>query len=500
MNKSEDNLRDLELLIRSHYSIIFMESAEEERAETLLKLLAGRLGIPCFYWTRTKGLNRGDIESKGPVYGTTDLAQALKHIEASGFQAIYHLKDAGDLIEDKTASEMLKDAAAPYSKNHGAIVITGQSLKIPDSVKQSSAYFKLSGPGRDEYRKLLGRVVNDLHSRVKTDVRLSVEDTNRLLNNLKGLTLSEAEKIITRIVVEDGKLDPEDIGKVIEAKKEIVERDGVLEYYPAGDGMQDIADLRTLKSWLSKRKEILADPEKAAGHGLSFPKGILLLGVPGCGKSLSAKAVAKEWGLPLLKMDPSSLYNKYIGESEKNFRRAMETAEKMSPVVLWIDEIEKAFSTGGGAEDGGVSARIFGTFLSWLQERSGDVFIVATANDVEKLPPEFLRKGRFDEIFFIDLPDEETRKSIFEIHFKKRGKDVSRFDLPRLVKLTEGFSGAEIEQVIVSGLYTSYSAKKELDTDTLAGEITATRPLSGIMAEKISRLREWASGRTVSAH
>jgi len=178
----------------------------------------------------------------------------------------------------------------------------------------------------------------------------------------------------------------------------------------------------------------------------------------------------------------------------------MDTAEKMSPVVLWIDEIEKAFSAGGETEDGGVSARIFGTFLSWLQERSGDVFIVATANDVEKLPPEFLRKGRFDEIFFIDLPDEETRKSIFEIHLKKRGKDVSRFDLPRLVQMTEGFSGAEIEQVIVSGLYTSYSAKKELDTGTLAGEISATRPLCEIMAEKISRLREWAAERTVSAH
>jgi hypothetical protein len=500
MDRSPDNLRDLELLIRSHYSIIFVDSAEEERAETLLKLLAGRLGIPYFHWTRTKGLNRGDIESKGPVYGTADLTQALKHIEASGFQAIYHLKDAGDLLEDKTASQMLKDAAAPYTRNHGAIVITGHGVRIPDSIRQSSALFRLNGPGRDEYRKLLGRVASDLRSRMKAEVKLSEEDTNRLLNNLRGLTLTEAEKIITRLIVENGALDAKDIGRVIDAKKEIVEREGVLEYYPAGEGMSDIADLRTLKSWLAKRKEIFADPENAATFGLSFPKGVLLLGVPGCGKSLSAKAVAKEWGLPLLKMDPSGLYNKYIGESEKNFRRAMDTAEKMSPVVLWIDEIEKAFSAGGEAEDGGVSARIFGTFLSWLQERKGDVFIVATANDVEKLPPEFLRKGRFDEIFFIDLPDEESRKSIFEIHLKKRGKDVSRFDLLSLVSMTGGFSGAEIEQVIVSGLYTSYAAKKELDTDTLAHEISATRPLSEVMAEKISRLRDWAADRTVSAH
>jgi hypothetical protein len=500
MDRSNDNLKDLELLIRSHYSIIFVETPEEERAETLLKLLAGRLGIPYFHWSRTKGLSRGDIESKGPVYGTADLSQALKHIEASGFQAIYHLKDAGDLLEDRTASRMLKDAAAPYTKNHGAIVITGHSVRIPESIRQSSAFFKLNGPGRDEHRKLLGRVASDLYARMKAEIKLSDEDTNRLLNNLRGLTLTEAEKIITRLIVEDGELDAGDIERVIDAKKEIVEREGVLEYYPAEEGMSEIADLRTLKSWLSKRKEIFTDPEKALKFGLSFPKGVLLLGVPGCGKSLSAKAVAKEWGLPLLKMDPSSLYNKYIGESEKNFRRAMDTAEKMSPVVLWIDEIEKAFSAGGEAEDGGVSARIFGTFLSWLQERKGDVFIVATANDVEKLPPEFLRKGRFDEIFFIDLPDEETRRSIFEIHLKKRGKDVSRFDLPALVRMTEGFSGAEIEQVIVSGLYTSYSAKKELDTDTLAHEITATRPLSEVMAEKISSLRDWAAERTVSAH
>lgn len=499
INKPGDNLRDLELLIRSHYSLIFVESPEAGRAETLLKLLAGRLGIPYFYWTRTKGLNRGDIESRGPVYGTADLTQALKHIEASGFQAIYNLKDAGDLLEDKTVSEMLRDAAAPYTKNYGAVVITGQNITVPESVRQVSAVFRLTGPGRDEYRRLLGQVANDLSSRMKADLMLTEEDTNRLLNNLKGLTLTEAEKIITRMIVEDGRLGPDDVGKIIEAKREIVEREGVLEYYPAGEGMSDIADLSTLKTWLSRRKEIIVDPEKAARFGLTFPKGILLLGVPGCGKSMAAKAVAGEWGLPLLKMDPSGLYNKYIGESEKNFKRAMDTAVKISPVVLWIDEIEKAFSA-GGSEDGGVSARIFGTFLSWLQERNGDVFIVATANDIEKLPPELLRKGRFDEIFFIDLPDDETRKAIFEIHLRKRGKDISAFDLSELVRMTNGFSGAEIEQAVVSGLYTSYSAKKELDTVTLAAEISATRPLSDISAEKISRLREWAADRTVSAH
>jgi SpoVK/Ycf46/Vps4 family AAA+-type ATPase len=207
-----------------------------------------------------------------------------------------------------------------------------------------------------------------------------------------------------------------------------------------------------------------------------------------------------EWGLPLLKMDPSSLYNKYVGESEKNFNRAMKTAEKMSPVVLWIDEIEKAFSSDAGTADGGLSTRIFGTFLSWLQDRKGDVFIVATANDVNALPPEFMRKGRFDEIFFVDLPDEETRRSIFSIHLQKRGKDPALFDLGELSASADGFSGSEIEQVIVSGLYSAFSEKKELTTGILQNEISATRPLSETMSEKILRLREWARDRTVSAH
>jgi SpoVK/Ycf46/Vps4 family AAA+-type ATPase len=300
--------------------------------------------------------------------------------------------------------------------------------------------------------------------------------------------------------VEDGTLSPQDIQKVIDAKINIVERDGLLEYYPFEDSMESVADMKGLKDWLAKRKEIIIKPEKAREFGLSFPKGVLLLGIPGCGKSLCAKAVAMEWGLPLLKLDPSNLYNKYIGESEKNFSRAMKTAEKVSPVVLWIDEIEKAFSSVSGDQDAGVSTRIFGTFLSWLQERNGDVFIVATANDVEKLPAEFLRKGRFDEIFFVDVPDYESRIAIFKIHLNKRGKNISEFDLDSIVSKTEGYSGSEIEQVIVSGLYTAFSNNVELGTDILLKEISSTKPLAVTMKDRIDYLRHWAKGKTVSAH
>ena len=241
------------------------------------------------------------------------------------------------------------------------------------------------------------------------------------------------------------------------------------------------------------------DPSRAHEFGLDFPKGILLLGVPGSGKSLCAKAVSMEWGLPLLKMDPSNLYNKYMGESERNFKRAMETAEKMAPVVLWIDEIEKAFST-GGSEDGGVSQRVLGTFLSWMQDRKGDVFVVATANDIAKLPPEFLRKGRFDEIFFVDLPDRESRAAIFSMHLKSRQNDPSGFDIGRLAEASAGFSGSEIEQVIVSALYSAFANHTSLTTELLLREIKLTQPLSRTRAEHISALRTWAKERTVSAH
>jgi len=281
-------------------------------------------------------------------------------------------------------------------------------------------------------------------------------------------------------------------------KKNIIEREGLLEYFPVEESMSDIADLVQLKAWLAKRKSIICNPQRAKEYGLDFPKGILLLGVPGSGKSLCAKAVAMEWRLPLLKMDPSGLYNKYVGESEKNFKRAMETAEKMSPVVLWIDEIEKAFAAGGG-EDDGLSQRVLGIFLSWMQERKGDVFIIATSNDVSRLPPEFLRKGRFDEIFFVDLPKAEDRAEIFRIHLQRRGQDSGKFDLASLAETAEGFSGAEIEQAVVSALYTAFSSNIALNMDLLIKEIKNTSPLSKVRHEDIAHLRNWARDRTVSA-
>ncbi|PYQ10458.1 MAG: AAA family ATPase [Acidobacteria bacterium] len=495
---ARDPLKDLQLLIKSRYAIIVLETTEATRAETLLRRLAAQLPLPFFLWSRTKGLRRDGGDS--PIYGTADPGQALATVESSRLPALYYFQGLGDDLEDKLLAERLKDAAEPLSRSSGALVLTGVGLVLPESIKAMTAILKLPSLQLSDYKDLLQRILKDLSSRMPVQVQMRSEDFARLLNNLKGLTLMEAERILTKSIVEDGKLSPGDIAAVVDAKKAVVEREGVLEYFPVEEGMAEIADLAGLKQWLAERRALLDDPDRAARFGLAFPKGVLLLGVPGCGKSLCAKAVAREWNLPLLKLDPAGLYNKYVGESEKNFKKAMAMAEKLSPTVLWIDELEKAFSVSGNAEDGGLSQRIFGTFLSWLQDRAGDVFVVATANDVSLLPPEFLRKGRFDEIFFVDLPDAEARAALFAIHLKKRAKDPRLFDLRRLVQATEGFGGSEVEQAIVAGLYTAFNGKQELTTEIILSEISHTKPIARTMGERIQGLRDWAKERTRSAH
>jgi AAA+ superfamily predicted ATPase len=491
-----DALKDLELLVRSRYGLIVVDTAEDERIATLLRLLADRLSTALFFWSRTRGMRRDGLDNA--VYGTSDPSQALAHITGSNVAALYFLEGAGPLLGDAVFAEQLRDAVRAMGERPGAIVLAGAGLVLPDPLLRLAAHFRLPAPAEHEYRELLQHLLRDLGQRMRVRSELSPADEASLLANLKGLTLLEAEKLLTKAIIEDGRLGADDIAHVIAAKRMIVEREGVLEYYAVEDTLEQVADLAGLKDWLAKRTELIRSPATAAQYGLAFPKGVLLIGVPGCGKSLCAKAVAMEWGLPLLKLDPGSLYNKYIGETEKNFRRAMQTAERVAPCVLFIDELEKAFAAGG--EDGGVSQRVLGTFLSWLQDRTGDVFTVATANDVSRLPPEFLRKGRFDEIFFVDLPNGEARRAIVHIHLVKRSQDPARFDVEALVQRTDGYSGAEIEQVIVAGLYTAMAARAALDTATLLDEAARTKPLSVVMAERVAALRGWAQGRTVAAN
>ncbi len=492
-----DPIHDLQLLIRSRHPLIVIESVENDRIRGLLHYASEGTGSVFFEWSRLRGLARAGVE--GAVYGTEEPLPALSHVRASTVAAVYHFPTFTPFLGDAVVRAAFEEAVAAAGRAGSTIVLTGAELELDSGLRHRATRFTLPAPSPAELTDLIRHLVRDLSQRQHVDVALSQAEMSRLLGHLAGLTLMEAEKILTKAIVEDGRLTVDDIRHVIDAKKDVIEREGLLEYYPLEESVTEVADLVRLKEWLGQRKAVVRDPEAAARFGLGFPRGVLLLGVPGCGKSLSAKAVAAEWELPLLRLDPSNLYNKYIGESERNFKRAMVAAERMAPVILWIDELEKAFASGGG-EDGGVSTRILGSFLSWMQERRGDVFVVATANQISRLPPELLRKGRFDEIFFVDLPSESVRRQIYAIHLKNRRQDPSGFDLDALARASAGFSGAEIEQVVVSSLLTAFASETLPSTESLIREVELTVPLSRTMAERIESMRSWAKGRAVSAN
>jgi hypothetical protein len=489
---------ELELLVRSRYGLIVVDSLEDDRVEDVLRHVASRLSLHYYVWRRTKGVARGGGMGDPFANDTADPAAALGHAEREG-AGIYHFPGLSAWLDDPTLAWRVRDVVDRFGSRRGSMVISGSGTRLPELLRQHAVFVRMPAPGADEYRALFERLLREHQARMQLQINLTPEERTRLLYNLKGLSLVESEKILTRIIIEDGLVNAADIARVAAAKRKVVEQEGLLEYWAEAEPMSAVAGMDGLKAWLGKRRIVVDDPDGAARFGLPFPKGMLLLGVPGCGKSLCAKAVASEWGLPLLRLDPGALYNKYVGDSEKNFRQAMHTAERMAPAVLWIDEIEKAFSQNGGEQDGGVSQRVFGSFLSWLQERRGDVFVVATSNDVSRLPAEFIRKGRFDEVFFVDLPSRAARAKIFAIHLAKRNADASRLDLAVLSNATAGFSGAEIEQIVISGLFSAFAEESVLTTDLLIQEITGTHPLARTMSERLAALRAWARDRTVNA-
>jgi SpoVK/Ycf46/Vps4 family AAA+-type ATPase len=324
------------------------------------------------------------------------------------------------------------------------------------------------------------------------------QEAEAILRALQGLTLHQARQAVAQCLVERGTLSADDVQTILKRKVQAIKDGGLLEYYPLEDNRFELGGFTNLKAWLERAQVGFTDEAKSLN--LTPPRGIMLVGVPGCGKSLAAKAIAREWRLPLLKLDAGRLFDKFVGESEKNFRRAIEMAESLSPIVLWIDEIEKAMVAGGGNgdADAGLSRRLFGAFLTWLQEKKQDVFVVATANDLSSLPPELLRKGRFDEIFFVDLPDDPERDAIWKIHLGLRKQDSAQFELGKIVSASDGFSGSEIEQAVVAGLYRALHRKIPLTTDLLIEELTHTVPLSVTRREDIDALRQMAEGRFVN--
>jgi len=493
----EDQVHELSVLIEAHHPLLLIESIEDDRVHALIGHLADRMRMPLLMWSPTTGLVRQDTDSAGPAPDTETPAKVLAFLETADREALYLLRDFPHELDDPGMISRIKDIYRRYFRHRGALILTGPPRELPAELEPLFTPVRMAAPTPREYHRFISAVLRDIGERRPVRIELDGEGVARLLEALGGLTFFEVRKIITQAVVEDGCLDEDDLSRVFEAKRRIVERSGVLEYFPHDRDLGDIAGLTQLKGWLQKRRLAFTQPEKARSFGLEPPRGLLLIGVQGCGKSLCAKAVAAEWSLPLLRLDPSNLYQKFFGESERNLKRAIRTAEDMAPVVLWIDEIEKAL--GQDSNDGGTSQRVFGTFLSWLQEKKEEVFVIATANDISRLPPELLRKGRFDEIFFVDLPDSEVRQRIFEVHLNKRERDPERFGLEELGEASEGFSGAEIEQAVVGGLYTAFSNGETLTTQHLLEELAGTHPMSQTMREKIDALRAWAKDRAVPA-
>ncbi len=492
-----DIVRELEILARARHPLIHVDSHEEERVGVLLDHLAERLGAQRFDWTAHRGLF--DLRGGDAVKDSTDPLVALKWLSKVASHYVFHFRGFGHHLADRAVASQLRELHHELLSGRNVLVITDEH-DIPKELTGLVTHFVLPPLTGPEYHRLVSAIIRDLRQRSSVDVVLTPEDVHALLEDLKGLTLFEVQKVVTEAVIEDRRLDAKDLPRIREAKMRIVQRSGVLEYTPTELTLTDVAGLSRLKEWIKKRGSALRDPVAAKKFGVEPPRGLLLLGVQGCGKSLSAKAVASELGMPLLRLDPSSLYNKYFGESEKNLRRAIKLAESMAPVVLWIDELEKAFaSVGDGGNDGGVTNRIFGTFLTWLSDKKETVFVVATANDVSRLPPELIRKGRFDEIFFVDLPGSDARRAVLSLHLKRRGHDPAAIDLEPLVQASEGFSGAELEQAVVASLYTAFHDKKPLDAAMIVAEMGATIPLSRTMGEKIAALRAWAKDRAVPA-
>ena len=489
----DHTVHELTTLVQSYHSLIAIETVEEERVRSLLIAVAHELRLPFYEWSVGSLLERLRGTS---IEGTQEALGAIQHINHIDGDAIYLLKDLAPHLNGPAPIRAFRELVDKLNATRSAVVITGDPIELPREIESVAVRFDLQLPDPDELLGLVRSVIESMSARQRVRVDLSRDDAQRLIRTLTGLTLTQARQVIAQAIVNDGSLTASDIDEVIRAKGELIDRGGILEFFPPEGNRFELGGFGRLKEWLDRAR--LGFSREAAAMNLDPPKGILIVGVQGCGKSLAAKFVARQWQLPLLKLDAGRLYDKYVGETEKRFRKATAMAEAMAPAVLWIDEIEKSFAQGGNDDaDGGVSRRVFGSFLNWLQEKRREVFVVGAANDLMIVPPELLRKGRFDEVFFVDLPTPAERRSIFQIHLALRKQDPAHFDLGALGDATEGYSGAEIEQVVVAAIYNALQKKVPLSTDVVIAAVRNTVPLSVSRREDIERIRRVAEGRFV---
>lgn len=480
---------ELETLIRAHYPIIYVVSWEDERVEHAVNVIARLRGKRLHTWTVTRGFTQDGGQRDG---ATRDPLAALEFVANSSDQAIYLLKDFHAFISDPTVTRRLRDLIPLLRNSYKHVVLLAPQMKLPPDLEKEVTVVDYGLPTYSELEQLLDDIILRCKDDPGVDWNLSQERREQVLKAAQGLTAMEAENVFARSLVLTKTFD---IDVVLSEKEQIIRKSGILEYYPASEAFSSVGGMDLLKDWMQKRTTSFTD--RAREFGLPEPRGVLLIGVQGCGKSLSAKAVGAQWRLPLLRLDIGKVFAGLVGASEENMRKALRVAESVAPCILWLDELEKGLSglQSSGSSDGGTTARVFSTFLTWLQEKTVPVFVVSTANQVEALPPELLRKGRFDEIFFIDLPASAEREEIFRIHLRKRKRDPAGFDLDRLAAATPGFSGAEIEQLIIEALYDAFDSGQDITTDGILKGVQETVPLSMTMREKIAYLRDWASTR-----
>ncbi|HEB65953.1 MAG TPA: AAA family ATPase [Chloroflexi bacterium] len=488
---------ELDLLIRAKYPLLYVIAWEERRIEQLLRQVAAQRRKALYGWTITDGLHPldGSLRPESDDL-TRDPLQALEEVAASREAAIFVLKDFHPYLDAyhphpqrAVIVRKLRDILNHLKESRKTLVMLSPLLHAPPELEKDITVLDYALPTGGELAASLERVVRSAQELGGIRLRLTPEEREKILNAARGLTCTEAENAFAKSLVLRRALDA---GVIIAEKKQIIRRSQVLEYFDAQEDLSLVGGMALLKEWLAKRA--LAFSERARQFGLPEPKGLLLLGVQGAGKSLVAKAIARQWQLPLLRLDLGRVFSQMVGSSEQNMRNALRLAESVAPCILWLDELDKGLSglASSHLSDAGTSARVFGSFLTWMQEKTAPVFVVATANDIATLPPEALRKGRFDEIFFLDLPNRAEREEIFGIHLAKRGRAPRRFDVETLARRSEGHSGAEIEQAVISGLYDAFEAGRDLSTEDILRSLEETVPLSRTMEARITALRRWA--------
>jgi SpoVK/Ycf46/Vps4 family AAA+-type ATPase len=546
-----DGLDRLKILINSSTPIVVMETAEETRAVNMVRMACNELNMATFEWTIADGLVRtaangasakapppvraqgasalatartaltpGSGEagrlaqammsgiqsdpnatgSGGSIYNTREPVQALANMESMTVEAVFILKDFHRHIDDPVVVRRLRDVGQKFSANRRTVIITAPEIAVPAELTTLVEYFDLPLPDRARLREIIQETFARLSKTYTLKLQLDAAGMDAMSANLRGLTEEEAERATSQALVTRHALCNETVTDVLDAKKQLLRHSGMLEFVEGLDNMASVGGLENLKRWLQQRRGAWED--SAREFGLEPPKGMIILGLQGCGKSLSARAVAGEWKLPLVKFDTSAVYDKYIGETEKRIRKVFQVAEGLAPCVLWIDELEKVFAGSGpdsASADAGVSSRLLASFLSWMQDRKAPVFVAATCNNVTVLPPELIRKGRFDELFFVDLPNQAERKQIYAIQLAKRKRNPAEFELEKVAAAAKGYSGAEIDAAVQGALYAAYSEKKAMTTQMLLDALRQTVPLSTTRAEEIEALRAWARSRAVPA-